>query len=178
MLSLKSRSAQLCSHLSVLVWVASLVTGAMLVARCGAGLQRPRDTPGLVRSASLLTGSLMLAMVGLRALAAASSRWPDTSLVVRRVSLSLVLLCVLAQLTSLGLMWWASFSLASTHLVTPDNCFCVAEAAARHVPNYLADTLHLNVSCPAVPGATCAAVFRETEVNMGHGASANIYQVT
>ena len=109
----------------------------------------------------------MLAMVGLRALAAASSRWPDSSLVVRRGSLSLVLLCVLAQLTSLGLMWWASFSLASTHLVTPDNCFCVAEAAARHVPNYLADTLHLNVSCPAVPGATCAAVFRETEVNMG-----------
>ena len=192
----KSRRLWLClSYLySGVIYLITGVTGACLCVWCGDSFSDDLDTFGLVKSSCLITGIVMMlflvswtVFVSLTVSSSLaiteneskskctrtarkrldSSRNQRTCFVISgRVTMSLLVLCCLTQLTSLGFMWWASFSLADTFQVT-ENCFCRWRNTTKTFTtskNVILNQLNLNVSCPEIEDLSCITVYQELSV--------------
>ena len=96
-------------------------------------------------------------------------RWRTVTVVVGRLSFTLLLLCLLTELTSLGFMWWTSFSLSSQFQMRGDNCFCRKQSVSRNIRRNtnLLENLSLNVSCPDDTEFSCDSLYDEMMISVG-----------
>ena len=189
---LKSGEISLCfSYLySAVIFLMTAATGSCLCIWCGDSFTQDHDTIGLVKSSCLITGIVMMLFLASWTVfvsltissSVMSSGNGSTSkctqitkkrlnstrnkrtwiIVFGRLTMTLLLLCSLTELTSLGFMWWTSFSLGDKFQVT-NNCFCRWKNSSRSVTtsNMILDQLKLNVSCPEIDDLSCVTVYQE-----------------
>ena len=189
-------SSLLSSYLyTALLCVTTLGTGVFLVASCHDGLLMTMDTLALVRSAGLITGAVMILFViswtvfficsssllgtrrsGTKCTRTMRKRLEEKRLrmtvtvVFGKISFLLLLLSILTELTSLGFMWWTSFSLAAKYQIR-DNCFCSVSGGVIDIEkaqnSVSFEVKGLNLTCPEEEGLRCGATYLETEIQLG-----------
>ena len=93
-----------------------------------------------------------------------------------RLCFLMLLLTCMIELTSLGFIWWSSFSLASQYQVS-NNCFCrvLNETVRNPVEFSLTNQLQfnldvVNVTCPGNKDSLlkCVAIYEDIHVNIGN----------
>ena len=189
-------SSLLSSYLyTAVLCVTTLGTGVFLVAWCHDGLLMTMDTVALVRSANLITGAVMIlfvvswavfftcssSLLGTRRAGTKCTRTMrkrleekrlrmTVTVVFGKISFLLLLISILTELTSLGFMWWTSFSLAAKFQIR-DNCFCSVTGDvndSEDVPSSVSfEAKGLNFSCPEEEGLKCDTTYLETEIQLG-----------
>ena len=175
---------------SAVIYLMTGGTGACICVWCGDSFSHDHDTIGLVKSSCLITGIVMMMFLvswtvflflTLSSSAIAedgfkskctrkrldSTRNKRTCIIIfGRLTMSLLLLCCLAELTILGFMWWTSFSLADTFQVT-ENCFCRwrnTTGTFSTSPNVILNQIELNVTCPEIEDLSCVTVYKELSI--------------
>jgi len=169
---------------------------------CRDSLSMDLDTIGLVRSTCFISGVVMVVFVAswlvFMAMSVSSSSnvqkkkgqncggleteaddcdYKRTLYVVfGRLCFLMLLLTCMIELTSLGFIWWSSFSLASQYQVS-NNCFCrVLNETVRNpeefsLTNQLQFNLDVvNVTCPGNKDSLlkCVAIYEDIHVNIGN----------
>ena len=188
------KSSLLSSYVyTAVLCVTTLVTGVFLVACCHDGFLHTRNTVVLVRSAGLVTGAVMIlfvmswtvflscsfSLLGTRSTGGKCTRTMRKRLEARRlrmtvtvvfgkISFILLVLSILTELTTLGFMWWTSFSLAAKYQVR-DNCFCTVTGGFKEElrTNSSDEASGLNITCPEEKSLRCVATYQETDTFIG-----------
>ena len=181
---------------AIMMCVSTGAIGIFLLVANHENLFSSLDKVGLVKCCSFLTGVIMVTFVmswimfiavtvshGNTDKCSSSNkrkvslgRWSSRTLIVvtGRISFTLLLLSCLAELTSVGFMWWSSFSLSSQYEVR-DNCFCSRESDTRRESwsSELKSSWSLpetfNVTCPEDDDEiSCFSIFEERMVHVSN----------
>jgi len=189
----------LSSYVYVLIiCVSSGGLGSWLVFICRDSLSMPSDTIGLVRVTCFISGVVMMVFVAswfvFMAMSITSSSAANKKkeqncggletdddfcykrtlyVVFGRLCFLMLLLTCMVELTSLGFIWWSSFSLASKYQVT-SNCFCHVLNETVSNSEELKKQVQLNldvvnVSCPGNEESLlkCVAIYDDIHVEIG-----------